>query len=455
MVGSAEGTLAWQEHHLELFDHGGGSAVLFSSATREIVSLPVQKEKGEWLLSFHESLGVISYVAEDDEPFYEDWAQNLLSHKAYKQGDTVFVVTAAGERLVQGAYLSLHDQLQVGVKSLATYDVEHFDAYSFTHEVPGARLWWSLRDTCRRLDVRRMHRPANSAALYDRVPTWTRLARCLKLPDIIRRSAPYATKGIGISDSDGCSTTPILTSAGFLLVFLREGYKLRVSNSRMPTTSEASVRMWLRSLLSTIILSTDVMISLDPDFSYAGGMLRGRWQCKVPVSLEQGVDFRGLKTMCAAYHVDILQAGMTTDWFMQLNDNETLLPLLAWLCEKPVATHSLLILSQLIFGIGLEVERVLLAEFQQLQQSRKPSPKLLVREKEVDDRRSMNLFQLRYHHGSIRASSSSDILSCAVDASRVAGRSRLIGAAAVPSGVAWWMKTMAISSTSDQSSSPG
>ena len=98
---------------------------------------------------------------------------------------------------------------------------------------------------------------------------------------------------------------------------------------------------------------------------------------------------------------------------------------------------------------------MLLAEFQQLQQSRKPSPTLLVSEEEVDDRRSMNLFQLRYHHGSIRASSSSDILSCAVDASRVAGRSRLIGAAAVPSGVAWWMKTMAISSTSDQSSNPG
>ena len=30
----------------ELFDHGGGSAVLFSSATREIVSLPVQKDRG-------------------------------------------------------------------------------------------------------------------------------------------------------------------------------------------------------------------------------------------------------------------------------------------------------------------------------------------------------------------------------------------------------------------------
>jgi len=165
---SAEGTLAWQENHLELFDHGGGSAVLFSSATREIVSLPVQKDKGEWVLSFHEGLGVISYVAEDDEPFYEDWAQNLLSHKACKQGDTVFVVTASGERLVQGAYLSLHDQLQVGVMSLATYEVEHFNAYSFTHEVLGARLWWSLHDTCQRLDVRRMHRPATSAALYEK-----------------------------------------------------------------------------------------------------------------------------------------------------------------------------------------------------------------------------------------------------------------------------------------------
>ena len=73
------------------------------------------RRTGEWVLSFHEGLGVISYVAEDDEPFYEDWAQNLLSHKAYKQGDTVFVVTASGERLVQGAYLSLHDQLHVGV----------------------------------------------------------------------------------------------------------------------------------------------------------------------------------------------------------------------------------------------------------------------------------------------------------------------------------------------------
>ena len=71
------------------------------------MSLPVQKERGEWLLSFHESLGVISYVAEDDEPFYEDWAQNLLSHKAYKQGDTVFVVTAAWGEVGAGRLLEL------------------------------------------------------------------------------------------------------------------------------------------------------------------------------------------------------------------------------------------------------------------------------------------------------------------------------------------------------------
>jgi hypothetical protein len=451
MAGSADGVLTWQQEHLELIDNGGNSLVLFSSATREIKPLPMQIAEGLWVLSFHKGLGVLSYEGENgsDEPIYEEWAQNLLKHKAYKQGDSIFVVTAAGERLAQVAFLSLHDQLQVGVKSLATSEVEYFDACYFTHEVPGARLWWSLHDLCKRLNVRRVHRTTTTAALYDRLPTWTRLASHLRLPDIIRRSAPHQSqKGI---ISDGCSTTPILTSVGFLLILLREGYKLRMGNSRMPTTPQASVKLWLHSLLSRVGLSTDLVISLDPDFSYTGaGSLRGRWRCKVPVSLQDGVDFRDLKTMCARCQVELLQAGMTIDWFLKLNDNEPLLPLLAWLCEMPVAKHSMLIMSQLIFGTGLEVDRVLLAEVQQLHQSGKPSPELLVKEKEVDDRRSMNLFQLRYHHGSIRASSTTDILSCAVDASRVAGRQRLIGAAAVPSGVAWWMKTMAISSTSSR-----
>eukprot|EP00972_Heterocapsa_arctica_P052961 7797903-Heterocapsa_arctica.AAC.1 len=140
MAGSADGVLTWQQEHLELIDNGGNSLVLFSSATREIKPLPMQIAEGLWVLSFHKGLGVLSYEGENgsDEPIYEEWAQNLLKHKAYKQGDSIFVVTAAGERLAQVAFLSLHDQLQVGVKSLATSEVEYFDACYFTHEVPGA-----------------------------------------------------------------------------------------------------------------------------------------------------------------------------------------------------------------------------------------------------------------------------------------------------------------------------
>lgn len=179
------GHLAWQEEHLQLVVDGGtGRGHVFSSATSECAALPPQQGGGSWILSFHEGMGVVSYEVDGDdsaEPLFQDWAQNLLTYRAYKSGGQVLVVGPSCERIPGEDFLQMHDHVQVGIASTAMQQTCFWDLYVFHHAKAGFRLWWSLRDLSKHFHLKRQARGSVSAALYDRMRTWSQCRSSTRL----------------------------------------------------------------------------------------------------------------------------------------------------------------------------------------------------------------------------------------------------------------------------------
>lgn len=238
---------------------------------------------------------------------------------------------------------------------------------------------------------------------------------------------------------------PIVNSSVLLLIFSCEGFRLRRGNSRLPTTSTSNVRLWIESFLARVGPGLVFQLSSDKQFTFnAMGGIDGKWCCNAPVDEAGVVDLRGFKALVAEARQDISQSGLRPEWFLALGDQESLMPLWAWLCEGPLVAETTLLISQVLWGIGQHMEWRFHADFEALRNNTMPHEATAMREAAVGSERDMALFHLRYHTDSLRASASSSVLSVAVDASRVAGRSRLTEAAGVPDGTAFWMKTMVL-----------
>lgn len=116
-----------------------------------------------------------------------------------------------------------------------------------------------------------------------------------------------------------------------------------------------------------------LQLSLDNQFTFnAMGGMDGKWCCNAPVDEAGVVDLRGFKALVAEARQDISQSGLRPEWFLALGDQESLMPLWAWLCEGPLVAETTLLISQVLWGIGQHMELRFHADFEALRNNTMP-----------------------------------------------------------------------------------
>ena len=278
-------------------------------------------------------------------------------------------------------------------------------------------------------------------SLYDRLRTWRCLGESLGLLDCFLLAQPCKSTRNGSSPTSPFQA-PGVSCVGLVLLLLREGFSLRLQNSKLPSSDPLRARQWFEALLRRFPVASHVDVSLDKNFTInALGDIEGANHCRVYFREGGLVDFSELNKMVSSERKFLVAQLIQVDTFSRLGDEETVLSAFQWLCRGPLQLAEILLLTQLVWGLGKCIEGMLLAEHEQFR-SDGTTRNSDMTEADVGGERKTYLFQLRYHMAGVRASRASSILSVGVDASRVAGRQRLIGAATTPAGCAFWMKTM-------------
>jgi len=330
-------------------------------------------------------------------------------------------------------------EYEVGWFVHGTKDETLFRIYNYTNALPGSQAWVSLRSLGEHLGWGRKKGPREgwtSATICDRWPTWERLLKAFRWPSALRRS-------IGNADSataEKATETPCCNWAGLLAILCREAYGLRVRDA--PATSNPGAAPQLAGILRRYIRDTTFMIALDAKHAVsAAGSCQGRNACAITIMAGGTVLFDSLSHIVLDSPGDIRNAGLDVGALKDLLLRSNLLDLLRELSNEQLDATSTCLLSQLLWHVGLIIEKRIQEEQAELEKGRPPKLPEVHHVADGERGKRTNQRALRYLKGGKEASRGARILSVGLDASRIGTRKRMQLAACVPRRAAWWLPT--------------
>ena len=137
-------------------------------------------------------------------------------------------------------------------------------------------------------------RKRTSALLWDKWPTWERLAPWLSLGECCRRGLRCGASNVDKETRSGPDDAG-LCAAGVLLVLMKEALGMRIAG-RPARNQRAGALPGLNALLLQFGQRDVVVVHIDPDFRILpGGLVRGAHPCQLTVPAPGKLDLRDLK----------------------------------------------------------------------------------------------------------------------------------------------------------------
>ena len=440
------GDLKWQDKHVRLQVDGDGAAFLHSTATFEVVPLPAQAEDGAWELTFEDGVGIVSYMPlnsdGDTEPLLCEYAQCSFKWAAYRSGSKIFVRSNTGDCHDFDTFASLHEEYSIawGVRGHASPCT--FKMFSFTHAFKGARVWLSIADYCKHMKCARKSRASwGSQFISDRWGTWERLVSALGLPCSLRSPA-----GIGPQaqlTSTKATASPCATTAGLLVVLLRDAYGLQVK-SAPSSEAAAPAAQHIDAILQRFAKARSVIVFLDPAHitSEVGGS-GFRFRCELFIGEDGMVDMRKLVDVARENELVMKACNIDPNWLVGFGDFVPLKDVLRRCAELRVCHTNRPLLQQLLWSINIVAEEVMAQEIIALNNNKQTTDKCHVQEiDDPTDSRITDRRALRYFKGSRRATIGCKIIGVGLDASRIGMRKRMQLVATVPRKCAFWLPSV-------------